>query len=126
MVARSLVLVVFRGGPKSGCVEWHNVDPGVDVPIGQPASHYRRRTPMAFLSTRLGAALVLDYVEPDQPAPPRAAIQPSRDIGRAVVGAMKPKPCVIGESVRRVSLGHLPNHRRPISCWVVQGDTAPG
>jgi hypothetical protein len=64
VVARSLVLVVFRGGPKTGCVEWHNVDPAMDVPIGEPPSHYRRRVPMAFQITRLGTAMVLDYVDP--------------------------------------------------------------
>ena len=64
VVARSLVLVAFCGGPKAGCVEWHNVDPDVDVPIGQPPSRYRRRVPTYLQRTDLGVALVLDYVEP--------------------------------------------------------------
>jgi hypothetical protein len=66
VVARSLVLVAFRGGPKAGCVEWHNVDPGRDVPIGEPPSRYRRRMPMSFQRTDLGAALVMDYLDPGE------------------------------------------------------------
>ena len=65
MVARPLVLVVFQGGPNAGCVGWHNVDPNVDVLVGQPPSHYRRSVPSTFPSTHLGAALVLDFAEGD-------------------------------------------------------------
>ena len=65
MVARPLVLVVFQGGPNAGCVGWHNVDPNVDGPVGQPPSHCRRSVPSTFLSTHLGAALVLDFAEGD-------------------------------------------------------------
>jgi hypothetical protein len=36
------------------------------VPIGEPPSRYRRRMPMSFQRTDLGAALVMDYLDPGE------------------------------------------------------------
>jgi len=59
--ARPLVLIVFCGGPRGGVVQWHNLDPEVDLPVDGAAGRYRRSDPIRFQLTEFGTALALDY-----------------------------------------------------------------